>query len=296
MRTRIFKIAGFCILAATLALAGDPWNQKKSSEWTPADARLVVTRSPWAVPAKLQCGNPLTCNVAPRPPEAGSQPHVQDGHPIIPPPIDPQTILDPSPVFLPGLSTCVGSEQVCNPPDREEKLQKTLEKMGTHPISEPMTVPPSLQATAIVLWENAAPVQTARTILGFTNATNHHAANSYVISVIGYPMQSALGQEFDLKQALPGGIKNVIQQSATLTPRGKHSIQATDVEVEGSGNAMNVRFFFPEDEAIKVDDKSAQFKMQVLLGDIVEATFNLKTMTYAGKPAISDSVSGAAQH
>lgn len=287
--SRIFKVAGFCILTAIAVAAGDPWNQKKSSEWTAADAQLVITRSPWAIAAKLQCGNPLTpCNVGQRAPEAASQPHVQDGHPVTPPPLDPSTIMDPGPVFLPGLSKCVGSDLVCHPPGQDEKLEKTLEKMGVHRVSGPMTVPPSLQGAAIVLWESAAPVQAAKSILGLANTNNRLAANSYVISVIGYPMRSAVGKDVSLEQPLSARTKNVILQSAELSLKGKHPVQAAGAEVEGTEELMNVRFFFPGDASITGNDRSVQFRMQVVLGDIVEATFNPRSMVFEGKPAISN--------
>jgi hypothetical protein len=296
MRTRISKVAGFCILAATVVAASGPRNQKKPREWTAADAELVITRSPWAIPAKLQCGNPLMpCNGAQRTPEPASQPHIQDGHPITPPPLDPSSILDPGPVFIPGLSKCFGSEQICHPPDADEKLKKELDKMGAHPVSGPMTVPPSFQGAAIVLWESAAPVQSAKSILGLARTNNRLAANSYVISVIGYPMRSAVGEDISLKQPLLARTKNVILQSAELILKDKHPLQADDIEIEGTEEVMNVRFFFPADSSITVNDRSVQFRMQVLSGEIVEATFNTRSMVYEGKPAISNSLESAVQ-
>ena len=49
---------------------------------------------------------------------------------------------------------------------------------------------------------------------------------------------------------------------------------------------MTIRFFFPMDPPIQASDKEILCRMQVLLGDTVEAKFTLKNMVYEGKLAI----------
>lgn len=254
-----------------------------------ADAQLVITHSPWAIPAKLKCGNPLvSCDGAFRPPEPVSQPHVGDARPIAPHPLPDPGTLDPTTVPIPGMSVCVGSDQICHPPDLDKRVSEIQERLGVSQTSVAMTVPPSLQGAVIVLWESAAPVRAAKAMLGLAATSNRRAAGSYVVSVIGYPMQTAIGQQLDLKQPLSAEIRSVIQQSAKLTPKGRHPIEASEIEIEGTCNALNVRFFFPAEEVIAATDKTVQFRMQVLFGDIVEADFSPKAMIYAGKPAISE--------
>jgi hypothetical protein len=283
------KLSCICVAMVTLAAAGDPWNQKKSSEWTDADAQLVITRSPWAIPTKLQCGNPLaSCKGPFHPPDAAPQPHVADARPIEPSPLPTSGTLDPGPVMIPGASVCVGSEQVCHPPDYDKRVAEIQKRLGVQPSSVTMAVPPSLRDTVIVLWESAAPVRTAKAKLGVIDTTNQRATSSYVVSVIGYPMQTAIGHDLDLKRPLPAQIRSIVQQSGSLILKGRHPIEASDIEIEGTENAMNVRFFFPNDGAISTNEKSVQFRMQVLLGDIVEANFLPKTMVYEGKSAVAD--------
>lgn len=273
-----------CFVAVLSAAAGNPWNQKKSSEWTSADALVLITHSPWAVTAKLKCGNPLApCEGARLPPEPAQQPHVGDNRPITPGP--PALPGDTGPVFVPGLSKCVGTSGVCEAQadEAKEKLQKRFP-----PVQGNMQIPPPLGGTVIVLWESAVPVQVAKAKLGIAGTTNRRAGNFYVVSVIGYPMLSAVGQATNLSQPLSSGSKQLIQRSAVLSVKGKHPISAVDVELEGNESAMSVTFFFPADQAIQAIDKKVLFSMQVLLGDIVEAEFTLKDMVYEGKQAISD--------
>lgn len=279
-----FKIACVCMLMVSFAAAGDPWNQKKSSEWTPADALVVISHSPWAITAKLKCGNPLMpCEGVHLPPEPAQQPHVGDARPV---PLSPPPVPgDIQPVFVPGLSKCVGTSGFCES-QADESKQKLQQRFP--PAQGKIEIPAPLEGTVIVLWESALPVQVAKAKLGVSDTSNRLAAGSYVVSVIGYPMHSAIGQSLNLSQPLPAGIKQLIQQSAVMIPKGKQAIIASDIEIEGSENAMNVRFFFPTDQAIQSTDKKVLFRMQVLLGDIVEAEFTLKSMVYESKPAISD--------
>jgi len=80
-------------------------------------------------------------------------------------------------------------------------------------------------------------------------------------------------------------------------PISAHPISAVDVEVGGSDSAMNVRYFFPTDDPLRAAEKKVTFRMQVVLGDIVEAEFALKDMVFEGKQAISDGGSAtSSQH
>jgi hypothetical protein len=199
--------------------------------------------------------------------------------------------MDPTPVMIPGMGVCVGSDQICHPPDADKKLAEIQKKLGVSPGAS-MTIPASLQGAVIVLWESAAPVRAAKVKLGLTDTTNKQAAGSYVISVVGYPMQKAIGQELDLKRPVSASVRNIILQSGVLVLKGKHPLEASDIEVEGTANAMNVRYFFPVDGRISASEKSVQFRMQVALGDIVEADFSPKTMVYEGRSAMSDYSNG----
>jgi hypothetical protein len=56
-----------------------------------------------------------------------------------------------------------------------------------------------------------------------------------------------------------------------------------------------VRFFFPADASVTANDRSVHFRVQVILGDIVEATFNPRSMVYEGKRAIPNSPGSGVQ-
>ena len=240
----------------------------------------------------MQCGNPLAnCDGARFPPEPAHEAHVGDGRPITPNPPSLPSITEPT--FIPGLSKCVGTPGFCEAQATEAKQQ--LEKQFP-PGKIRIGIPPPVKGTVIVLWESSPPVRVAEAKLGIATTSNRRATESYVVSVMGYPMLFALGQAIDPRQPLPSGVKQLIQQSALLTVKDKHPISAVDVELEGSENAMNVRFFFPADPPIQTNDKKVVLRMQVLLGDVVEAEFALKDMVYEGKQAISEETSvGASQ-
>jgi hypothetical protein len=198
--------------------------------------------------------------------------------------------------MIPGMGVCIGSDTVCHPPDLDKRVAEIQKQLGVSPVPITLTVPASLQGAVIVLWESAVPVRAAKVKLGVADTTNQRAAGSYVVSVIGYPMQTAIGQELDLKRPLSAPIRNIILQSGVLVLKGKHPIEASEIEVEGTANAMNVRYFFPADGSISASEKSVQFRMQVGFGDIVEADFSPKTMVYEGKPAIVNFDTPASLH
>jgi hypothetical protein len=176
----------------------------------------------------------MPCTDATWPSAPLPEPHVGDGRPITPAlsPIP----SNPEPVPIPGLSKCVGTSGFC-----EAQAEEAKKRFPSAPVK--MEIPSPLQGTVTVLWESATPVRAAKEKLGIADTSNRPAAGCYVVSVIGYPMQSAIGEALNASQPLPVGIKQLIQQSAVLIPKGRQPIIASDVEIGGSENAMNVRFF-----------------------------------------------------
>ena len=79
-------------------------------------------------------------------------------------------------------------------------------------------------------------------------------------------------------------MSSVGSTAAELTPKGKNSIYAEDVQFDGNGSG-EIRFLFPRTTAIVGADKEVDFVLQVR-GIKVEQKFHLNDMQYQGKLAL----------
>ena len=250
---------------------------QKATDRSAADALRLISRSPWAIQTKLKSGNPLL-HEAVLPPDVVPPPNI-DGLSTVRKQQDSEidSLEHPNTRFIPLFGIGFGSP-IANSSDLPGTAKAKPNPAEPAPEKLESLALPS--GTVLVLWDSALPVREAKRKLGISDTGNPHAADSYVVSVIGY----SLAVDLPVKPEL----KKMIMDSAALIPRGSQPLTATDVELGGSPSAMILRYFFPRQKSIQQDDKQVLFQMQVGLSGLVEATFILRNMLYDGKLAIAD--------
>ena len=130
---------------------------------------------------------------------------------------------------------------------------------------------PSFIAT--IRWESALPIQQALSRSSDGRAINP-SEKEYVIAVLGLPLPGGANQTDDVREQLLAYTK--------LIRKGKDPVAPSEVKINASNAAGEVRFYFPKKEPISLDDKEVTFETQ--LGKMrLEQKFRLKDMTFKGK-------------
>ena len=80
-------------------------------------------------------------------------------------------------------------------------------------------------------------------------------------------------------------LRSQLLDAAQLAPKGKSSIYAQDVQIEGPGGIDGVRFLFPRTNLISAGDKEVDFILDFRRIK-VEEKFKLSDMQYEGKLAL----------
>jgi len=80
-------------------------------------------------------------------------------------------------------------------------------------------------------------------------------------------------------------LRSQLLDAAQLAPKGKSSIYAQDVQIDGPDGSGGVRFLFPRTNPISAGDKEVDFILDIRRVK-VEEKFKLSDMQYAGKLAL----------
>ena len=165
-----------------------------------------------------------------------------------------------------------------------------------------------------IRWESAAPIQAALMRQGASASDELKAAAAasekyYVIEVLGLRMPRSSSQRsrgvVDADDPDNNGnnngnnddsnqrsqdrandaLRSQLLDAAQLAPKGKSSIYAQDVQIQGPGGIDGVRFLFPRKTLINAGDKEVDFILDVRRIK-VEEKFKLGDMQYEGKLAI----------
>jgi len=155
-----------------------------------------------------------------------------------------------------------------------------------------------------IRWDSAQPIQQALMRQGGGDSDELKAAVAatekyYVISVLGLRMprqrdrsndpddqtsddndgnRSRRGQNTD-------AFRSQLLDAAQLAPKGKSSIYAQDVQIDGPDGSGGVRFLFPRTNPISAGDKEVDFILDIRRVK-VEEKFKLSDMQYEGKLAL----------
>jgi len=163
-----------------------------------------------------------------------------------------------------------------------------------------------------IRWASAAPIQAALMRQGASASDELKAIAAstekyYVISVLGLRMprprrsstvdaddpndngnNTGNNNGDDNGQRTKGqndALRSQLLDAAQLAPKGKSSIYAQDVQIEGPGGIDGVRFLFPRTNPISAGDKEVDFILDIRRIK-VEEKFKLGDMQYEGKLAL----------
>ncbi len=157
-----------------------------------------------------------------------------------------------------------------------------------------------------IRWASAAPIQAALMRQGASASDELKAIAAstekyYVISVLGLrmprPRRSSTVDADDPNDNNNGdgnsqrtksqndALRSQLLDAAQLAPKGKSSIYAQDVQIEGPDGIDGVRFLFPRTNPISAGDKEVDFIMDIRRIK-VEEKFKLGDMQYEGKLAL----------
>jgi hypothetical protein len=165
-----------------------------------------------------------------------------------------------------------------------------------------------------IRWASAVPIQQALMRQGASSSDELKAVAAstekyYVISVLGLRMprprrsSSVDADDPPANDSGNGGnssddnsqrrgrnqgndaLRSQLLDSAQLAPKGKSSIYAQDVQIEGPGGIDGVRFLFPRTNPISAGDKEVDFILDFRRIKVQEK-FKLSDMQYEGKLAL----------
>jgi Glycine rich protein family len=157
-----------------------------------------------------------------------------------------------------------------------------------------------------IRWASAAPIQQALMRQGASASDELKALQSstekyYVISVLGLRMprqNQRRSSTVDADNPDDNGngngqnnphqndaLRSQLLDAAQLAPKGKSSIYAQDVQIEGPGGIDGVRFLFPRTTPISAGDKEVDFILDIRRVKVDEK-FKLGDMQYEGKLAL----------
>ncbi len=153
-----------------------------------------------------------------------------------------------------------------------------------------------------IRWDSAAPVQQALMRRGSGESDELKAVNDasekyYVISVQGLRLprpRSSYSNSDDSdnddnsqrnSKNQNDSLRTQLLDAAQLAPKGRSSIYAQDVQIDGPGGIDGVRFLFPRNNPISAGDKEVDFILNIRRVK-VEEKFKLNDMQYEGKLAL----------
>jgi hypothetical protein len=155
-----------------------------------------------------------------------------------------------------------------------------------------------------IRWASALPVQQALMRQGGGDSDELKAATAatekyYVVSVLGLRLPRQRSRSNDPDDQNSNGnddndrrqkqnndaLRSQLLDAAQLAPKGRSSIYAQDVQIDGPDGIDGVRFLFPRTNPISAGDKEVDFILNVRRIK-VEEKFHLSDMQYQGKLAL----------
>jgi hypothetical protein len=156
-----------------------------------------------------------------------------------------------------------------------------------------------------IRWDSAQPIQQALMRQGSSQADELKAATAatekyYVVSVLGLRLPRQRSRYSDpndqnsdsnnnddnngRRNQNNDALRSQLLDAAQLAPKGKSSIYAQDVQIDGDGSE-GVRFLFPRTNPISPGDKEVDFILNIRRIK-VEEKFHLSDMQYESKLAL----------
>lgn len=237
-----------CLVSVSVALlaAGEqPWKDKRISEWSEADARQVLTDSPWAKPVTPKFNRP-----------SGGQRGSRGGMGRIG-------------LGIPGVGIGMGGPRIGGRGGGVGGRGGPWGGTGDGRGRSPEATPPALT----VRWESALPVQEAELKSRDANAPSVDEGH-YAVAVLGLPTRM-VGSDPQDSAGRP-------KPQAELRRHGKKTIRPSSVRVLSRDDGPLVLFLFPRSREITLADKQVEFRARIGRLELKQ-TFELGEMKYAGK-------------
>jgi hypothetical protein len=273
-RTRLLRLGAASAACALALFAADFWKTKDSSQWNSEEINKLLSDSPWARAKTVQTQQSMPQRGMGRrggfgypgggypgggyPGGGGGYPGGGGGYP--------------------GGSNGGGSNG------------------GDGSQAGPMNL--------TIRWDSALPIQQGLMRQGAGQADELKAATAatekyYVVEVLGlrlpqsrnrsssYPDDQSSNSNDDSGQRRNqnDALRSQLLDAAQLAPKGKSSIYAQDVQIDGPDGIDGVRFLFPRTNPINAADKEVDFILNIRRIR-VEEKFHLNDMQYEGKLAL----------
>ncbi|MBV9768446.1 MAG: hypothetical protein JOZ32_02645 [Bryobacterales bacterium] len=158
-----------------------------------------------------------------------------------------------------------------------------------------------------IRWESGLPIQQALMRQGASASDELKASAAasekyYIISVLGLRLPGARSRYGDsddqntndnddntsqrsTRNRSNDALRSQLLDAAQLAPKGKSSIYAQDVQIDGPNGTGEVRFLFPRTNPISASDKEVEFILDIRRIKVQEK-FHLNDMQYQGKLAL----------
>ncbi len=271
----------------TLLLAAPFWDKKDFAKWTTKDAKKILTDSPWAKSVRLNMTK-LAKEISEEQVAAneayGPGPRITDSY----------AADNNGPQMSGGGAGQTGSMGQGRGTGQTGGAQQPSmgsvppgemgQQQGQNPQAGEREEMGPRGASATLEWESATPMRLAelKITAGESRPSQADVAQAekptdvYVVALVGIPGKPQTEEEKEMATA------------ATITPKNKQSIQATDVQEQSLSNGTRALIFkFPKNKQISLDDGTVEFHLvKGALPIEVKQNFKLKDMLYKGKLAL----------
>jgi hypothetical protein len=242
-----------------------PWRDKQFNDWTPADARLIMRKSPWAKSTPMPAGGRSGLTV------------LENGDSDAPPPS--AALGNPSNTTTGANMSVAGNPGSAGPadPSGTHELPTSQASSSAAPAAAPYP-----ESGLTVIWASATPVRLAVLKLRSGASTPAQAdvdraikpTRDYVIAVVGLPAPGA------------GSDAGALKNTAFLSLHGKTPLMAISSDYRKIGNA-DVYFFHFSKNALPVTVNDRQVEFRMTFGRMeVRKRFDLGEMQYQGQLAL----------
>ena len=248
-----------CLIPVSIVLfaaGGQPWKDKKLSEWTEEDTKLVLTESPWAktayptINANQRRGMNNGRGNQGGQGGQGGQGRSRGGLSIPGLGIPIGRTGGGGPMGSPGPANPTSGGRYPRPPAGEEEQQRPKN-------NDPQTL--------TLRWESARPIQDAQLKIKNKDAPQVDPSH-YAIVVSGVPPR----------------FLNADKPKAELKKNGKATIKQSDFKILRREEGNMMVFLFPRSKEISTKDKRVEF--HAVIGQMeIRESFYVADMVYDGK-------------
>lgn len=215
--------AALAVFSVNLAVAEPPWKVKPSTQWSPEDATLVLSASPWAREIRAGVARRLSEDELRDGGQMG-QPHGIGYDGVDPKRSGPKLPTKPTDLVLPS-------------PNGGRSLRSTIQGISVR-----------------LRWESALPVRIAEVKAGEIDPPTLDG-DGYRLAVYGIPGGSLKGD--------PKKLGDPLKDQTVLRREGKRDVKPVRVEVFPHSDGWAVVYLFPYSAEITLRDKQIELEAHI---------------------------------